>query len=258
MAHKRQTAAWASFTMIAFMCVPTVYAQSNARANGTPAGKAEQTLARAAEQGKYAFLMFYKTVDSPTRAMAGALKNGLADKANRATFAYVRAGDAAERSIVAKYGLSRAPMPLTLVVAPNGAMTAIMPRKLTKADIDDAFVTPTMMVTMKSLQSGKIVLVTAQGSASTVQPRVLKSFQSDPHFKNRLSTVSMRVADPKEAKFVKQMQLDPAGSATHVVLIAPPGVLVGKFSANATKDEIAAALAKAGKCCDDPNCKHNK
>jgi hypothetical protein len=33
-------------------------------------------------------------------------------------------------------------------------------------------------------------------------------------------------------------------------------VLVGKFGPGASKDEIAAALAKAGKCCDDENCRH--
>jgi hypothetical protein len=35
-------------------------------------------------------------------------------------------------------------------------------------------------------------------------------------------------------------------------------VLVGKFGPAVTKDEIAAALHAAGKCCNDPNCKHNK
>ena len=40
-------------------------------------------------------------------------------------------------------------------------------------------------------------------------------------------------------------------------LLAPPGVLIGKYNSAATKNEVMAALHKAGKCCDDPNCKHN-
>ena len=40
--------------------------------------------------------------------------------------------------------------------------------------------------------------------------------------------------------------------------MAPPGVLVGKFTANVTMNEITTKLHAAGKCCDDPNCKHNK
>jgi hypothetical protein len=43
-----------------------------------------------------------------------------------------------------------------------------------------------------------------------------------------------------------------------IVVLAPPGVLVGKYPAGVTKDQIGAALHAAGKCCNDPNCIHNK
>jgi hypothetical protein len=33
--------------------------------------------------------------------------------------------------------------------------------------------------------------------------------------------------------------------------------MVGKFPATATKAQLASELHAAGKCCDDPNCKHN-
>ena len=58
---------------------------------------------------------------------------------------------------------------------------------------------------------------------------------------------------------MKDMQLDPASvTSTTITMLAPPGVLIGKFGPKATKDEMASALAKAGKCCDDPNCKHHE
>jgi hypothetical protein len=43
-----------------------------------------------------------------------------------------------------------------------------------------------------------------------------------------------------------------------LVIMAPPGVLVGKFAAATTRDQIVTKLHAAGKCCDDPNCKHNQ
>jgi hypothetical protein len=43
-----------------------------------------------------------------------------------------------------------------------------------------------------------------------------------------------------------------------MVLMAPPGTVIGKYAATATKDKLAADLHAAGKCCDDPNCKHRK
>ncbi len=233
--------------------------QASATAPTQPStSKAQQTIDRAAEEGKYTFLLFFKQNDEATKAMAATIKAGLTDKAEQAVVASAQVGLPAEQALVTKYDVSRAPMPMTVVIAPNGAMTGIFSQKVTVEALNDAFVTPTMMVTMKSLQAGKLVLVTVQGSAKGAAPAALKDFQSDPHFKDRLVSVSMQAADPLEGKFLGQMQLDPKAKSTHTVLLAPPGVLVGKFDAIASKDEIAAALAKAGKCCDDPNCKHHQ
>jgi hypothetical protein len=224
----------------------------------TAASKAQTTIEQAAKDNKYTFLMFYKQNDSAAKAMAATLKEGLADKAEQAVVIYVQVDIPAEQALVAKYDVSRAPMPMTLALAPNGAMTGIFSQKLTAEKLGEAFVTPTMMLAMKNLQENKLVLVTVQGSAKAAAPVAIKDFQSDAHFKDRIVTTSLQAADPLEAKFVGQMQIDPKAKLTHTVLLAPPGVMVGKFDAVASKDEIAAALAKAGKCCDDPNCKHHQ
>lgn len=240
---------------------PTLVAaqQATATAPASPdASKAQQTIDKAAEEGKYTFLLFFKQNDEATKSMAATIKAGLVDKADKAVVASAQVGQPAEQALVTKYDVSRAPMPMTVVIAPNGAMTGIFSQKVTAEALNDAFVTPTMMVAMKSLQAGKLVLVTVQGTAKGAAPAAIKDFQNDPHFKDRLVTVSLQAADPQEGKFLGQMQLDPKTKSTHTVLLAPPGVLVGKFDAIASKDEIAAALAKAGKCCDDPNCKHHQ
>lgn len=226
-------------------------------AAATPVSKAQQALDQASKDGRYTFLVFYRQSDDATKAMAGTIKDGIADKEKLAVATYVQVTDPTNQALVTKYDVSRAPMPLTIVVAPNGAMTGIFPQKATAENVSDAFVTPTMLSTMKSLQEGKLVLVTVQGSAKSAAPVALRDFQSDPHFKDRIVALSMTAADPRETKFIGQMQIDAKATVTHTVLLAPPGVLVGKFNAAASKDEIAAVLAKAGKCCDDPNCKHH-
>ena len=245
----------------ALALIAPAFAMAQARNSApasAPASKAQAVLDQASQDGKYTFLMFYKQTDTASNAMVSALKDGLADKSQQAVVAYVQVGNPAEQALVAKYDVSRAPMPMTIALAPNGAMTGMFSQKVTAEKLGDAFVTPTMMFTMKNLQDGKLVLVTVLGSAKTPAPVAIKDFQSDPHFKDRIVTTSLQVTDPLEAKFVGQMQIDPQTKATHTVLLAPPGVMVGKFDAVASKDEIAAALAKAGKCCDDPNCKHHQ
>lgn len=223
------------------------------------ASQAEATLEQAAEEGKYTFLVFYKTNDAATQTMAATLKEGLASRAETARAAYVQVGQPAEKALVDKYDVSRAPMPMTIAVAPNGAITGMFAQMLSAEGIENSFVTPTMTNCMKSLQAGKLVFVSVYGSSKAPAPASLKDFQADPHFKDRLVTFSMLAADPAEAKFLKQMQIDATkATGTTTVLLAPPGVLVGKFDAFTSKDDIAAALAKAGKCCEDPNCKHHQ
>ena len=230
----------------------------NAAPATAAASKAQAAIEQASKDGKYTFLMFYKTTDAASNAMSATLKEALAEKSEQAVVAYVQVGNPAEQALVTKYDVSRAPMPMIIALAPNGAMTGMFAQRVTAEKLGDAFVTPTMMFTMKNLQENKLVLVTVQGSAKAPAPVAIKDFQSDPHFKDRIVTIGMTAADPQEGKFVGQMQIDPKAKATHTVLLAPPGVMVGKFDAVASKDEIAAALAKAGKCCDDPNCKHHQ
>ncbi|WLD13572.1 hypothetical protein [Planctellipticum variicoloris] len=223
-----------------------------------PATGAQAMIDQAAQDGKYTFLMFYKQKDAASNAMATTLKDAVAGKSEQVVAAYVQVGNPGDQALVAKYDVSRAPMPMIIALAPNGAMTGMFAQKVTAETLSEAFVTPTMMFAMKNLQENKLVLVTVQGLAKAPAPVAIKDFQGDPHFKGRIVTASMSADDPREGKFVGQMQIDSKAKATHTVLLAPPGVMVGKFDAGASKDEIAAALAKAGKCCDDPNCKHHQ
>lgn len=223
------------------------------------ASSAEAALSKSATEGKYTFLIFYKTNDAATQAMTAVLKEGLSTRGEIATYAYVQVGQPGEKALVDRFDVSRAPMPMTIAVAPNGAMTGMFAQKLTPEGIENSFVTPTMTKCMKSLQEGKLVIVCVKATEKSMTPVSLKDFQADPHFKDRLVSYSMLAADSAEGKFLKQMQLEAAAvKGTTTVLLAPPGVLVGKFDELASKDDIAAALAKAGKCCDDPNCKHHQ
>ena len=222
-------------------------------------GKTERVLEQSAEQGRFTFIVFYKANDAATQAMAGAVEQGIAAKAGEATLAFVRISDPAEKQLVDKFAVSRAPMPLCLAVAPNGAVTGMFRKSPSAEDVAKAFVTPTMTRCMKAMQDGKIVLVCVQGKRQTPTPPAVTDLQADPQFKDRIATVSLPTQDPAEAEFLAQLQID-ANNASGIgtVMLAPPGVLVGKFPPNATMSEMAAALHEAGKCCDDENCKHHK
>src|SRR5262245_3816287 len=81
---------------------------------------AEQVLDQSADDQKHAFLLFYKEDNQPTRAMAQTLKSGIAKRSDRANLAMVQVTDPSAQELVKRFGVSRAPMPLALAVAPNG------------------------------------------------------------------------------------------------------------------------------------------
>jgi hypothetical protein len=222
-----------------------------------PASKAEHALEAAARQGKYTFLLFHRSQDAATEAMAQRLTKSVAGREEQVSMAYVNVAEPGEKAIIEKFGVNRAPLPLTLAIAPNGAITGVF-QKLSADAVEQAIVTPAMMESMKALQEGKIVLVCVHPTARSAVPQAVLGIEKHPHYKGRTTVISLLASDPAESKFLAQMKIGAASvrDVTTAVL-APPGVLVEKFGATATSYEIDAALVKAGKCCDDENCKHN-
>jgi hypothetical protein len=236
-----------------FILVASISAQS-----GPAATQAQDVLAAAASEHKFTFLVFYKDNGPATQAMAQSVKKGVGARDDRAKFAFVNVTNPAEKTLVDRFGVSRAPMPITVAVAPNGALTRLTPNSITDEQIEQSFVTPAMSRCMKSMQEGRLVFLCIQSGPQPKLPLGVANFINDPEFKDRVVVVPVSSTDRNEAELVRQLEADVAIKGATTVFLAPPGVLVGKFGATATKEHLAAALHKAGHCCDDPNCKHNQ
>lgn len=216
---------------------------------------AEQALEKAAAEQKYSFLMFYKVNDQAAKSMSQTVQQFVEAGPDRSTLIYVDVASPAETALVKRLDVARAPMPLVIAIAPNGAVTGATPKKVTKEQLAQSFVTPSMAQCMKAMQSGRLALLCAVGDGPATLSDVAQAFAGDIQFKDRTEIVLCRVSDRAETELLKELRVERVGD---VVLFAPPGVLVGKFSAGASKEEVAAALHQAGKCCDDPNCKHGQ
>jgi hypothetical protein len=223
----------------------------------SPSGGAQQSVAQAAAQGRYSFIVFYRDDNDLTRAMMQAVTAKATARPDFGVPTFVQITNPAEAAIVRQYDVSRAPMPLTLVTAPNGAITGAFPQRVTEQQLDETFVTPAMSHCMKAMQEGKIVFLCLQTTPQFLVSPGVAEFLADPQFKDRAQAVPVQAADPVEAELLKELELGTQPGQASTACFAPPGVLVGKFNPASSKIEIAAALHKAGKCCDDPNCKHN-
>ncbi len=240
-----------TFTLIA----PSSFVRAQAPAAETSQAQAAQ--AQAASQGKFGFLVFYREDDDATRAMAKAVTDLADQRPDTVLPIFVQVTNPAEAAIVRQFNVERAPMPLAIATAPNGAITGAFPQRVTADQLTGSFVTPAMSHCMKSMQQGRLVFLCVQTTPQAVVPQGVNEFLADPQYVGRGDVVTVQAGDPAEAQLLQELAVNPTDpNGTNTVFFAPPGVLVGKFTSASGKGEIAAALHKAGKCCDDPNCKH--
>ena len=100
---------------------------SATRFRGASAGI--KAIKQAAADNKYLFAFFWSSNNDQTAAMRKVFEQATAKVTDRAQAVAVRVSDPAERGIVKKFDLDRAPMPLVLAIAPNGAIMGGFPTK---------------------------------------------------------------------------------------------------------------------------------
>ncbi|MFI4876611.1 MAG: hypothetical protein ACIALR_14775, partial [Blastopirellula sp. JB062] len=239
---------WTQYPL-ALACLAAIATSATAQQPATAAASLTSVLEDAAQSEKYTFVLFYRDNSQATQRMLQTVRQSVGKRADRAVIATANVNDPAEQAQIEHFGVSRAPMPLTVAVAPNGAVTGVYPRTVTDERIATAFVAPVMMRCMKELQNEKLVFVCLTKTDAAAVPQGVRQLQMDPQFKDRISLVGLQAGDPAEQKLIGQLKLQSVNTDDpYAALVAPPGVLIGHFDAKATADQIAAAIHKAGQC----------
>lgn len=220
------------------------------------AGTAEEQIAEAAAQNKFAFIMFWRQDDAATRAMQQTLEREIDARADRATLLRVRITDRTQAALVQRFDATRSPMPTVVALAPNGAVTGMIPAAITPEQIDSAIISPGFATCIKAMQDRKIVLLCVQPTAGAAIPEGVQQFVSDPHYTGRTQIVSLTADDDTELNFFQQVKVDPRSTTASIVFMAPPGTHLGTFDASVTSETLVSTLLAAGKCC--PDCKRQQ
>jgi hypothetical protein len=223
--------------LAAAVCRPAA-AQPNA------AGRGQAALAASAQAQKYLFLFFWKEDNAATSTMRQTLEKFISSQGQRASWVAVQTGDPAEKSLVDQFGVSRAPLPLVLAVAPNGAITGGFPLKVTESQLAQALVSAGMTRCLKALQSRKLVLLCVQSANQTV-PAGVQAFLADPQYHPHTELVSINAADPGEAATLRQFQVASQPGTAVTLLLAPPGQVLGKFEGDVGKEQVLDKLKSA-------------
>lgn len=212
---------------------------------------------QASEAGKYLFVFFSKADDDQTAAMRAVFDKAMEKIADRAQSIAVNVSDVSEKAIVDKYDLSRAPMPLVLAIAPNGAITGGFPTKFDEQQLLNAFATPGTEKVMKSLQDGKLVFVCVQNSKTTSNDAALqgvRDFKADVRYASATEVVTLDPSDKKEARFLTDLQVPTETKEAVTVFVVPPGQAIAKIGGPTNKDALIDVLSKANTGCGPGGC----
>jgi hypothetical protein len=89
-------------------------------------------------------------------------------------------------------------------------------------------------------------------------------FAADERYAGSTEIVALDRADPAEASFLQDLQVNPRTAGDTTVFLAPPGSVVGKFDGAVTKEQLVAKLQTAqsdpcaGGKCGPGGCKPRK
>jgi hypothetical protein len=221
--------------------------------------KGLDAMQRAAAADKYLFVFFWKENNQQTSAMWTVFQSAKTKFADRADAVAVNVSDPAEKPMVAKFTIDRAPLPLVLALAPNGAITKGFPLKFDEKQLSQAFVSAGTAKCLKALQSRKLVLLCVESHSPQIRQVSLQQgvsdFATDARFAGATEIVAIDPADPAEASFLKDLQVDPRAASQTTVFLAPPGAVIATFNGAVTKEQLVAKLQEAqsnpcagGKC----------
>jgi hypothetical protein len=256
---------WA-FGLLAVLLGSAAVAQDGLRTARLPDGraasaapsKAAAAIERSAAAHKFAFVFFWKEQNPQTGRAWSVLQAAGRNLSDTADVIPVQASDPAEKTVVDRFGASRAPMPLVLAVAPCGAVTKAFTSAFDESKLRTALVSPGTQLCLKALQDRKLVLLCVVGQAGpdgAEIPAAAQEFKADQRFGASSEIILVTAGDAGEAGFLRELQVDTRMPAPFTVLVAPPGSVIGQFDVRATKDQMLAKLAAAqsnpcagGKC----------
>ena len=238
------------------LATETLAQSAPVRRVSTLSSKGQTAIDTAARSAKYVYLYFWKDDSEHTRSTFAVFQSAMGELATSADAASVNISDPNEKAVVDKFGVSRAPMPLVLAVAPNGAVTKAWPIRFTKEQLREGLVSRGTAQCMKALQDRKLVVLCVQnGQHSQSALQGAYEFKADARFKGAAEIVAIDAQDQSEAAFIKDLRIDRRTSQPVTVVLAPPGQPVARFTGRVTKAQLVAKVTAAqSDCCPGGEC----
>lgn len=205
-----------------------------------------ETLRQAGVDGKYVLICVWRDNKQETNDFRRRFAEVAAPEAARAVIIDAKSDfDDATIGLTRALHLERAPMPLVIAIAPNGAVTKAFP-KIPAEGFASAFVSPALASCLLAMQNNRMAVVSIgnaslPGSAAT--QATAEAFVAQPGKSIYRSLVSV---DPSAAtELFKILDLPVTTDTAMIVLLVPPGQQLASFRHPVMIEQMNAALAKA-------------
>lgn len=226
--------------------------EPDATKNGAAPPPSDVAFKRASAEGKHLFILFFESDDAATQAACKTLDTVTAQLADKALQIAVKKDAPEETALTDRFGIRAAPLPLVLVLAPNGAVTlGCTGQGITAEKLRAGIASPTHQKCLKALQDGKVaILFVCRKSEPDDGPalRGMHELGSDPTYSKAVEIVRVDPSDGAETAFLKRLNIDPNADLTTLVLV-PPMSLLKRFTGAVTKESLTDALKTASLGC---------
>jgi hypothetical protein len=169
--------------------------------------------------------------------------------------------DPEEKGLIDKYKLGRTPMPLVLVIAPNGAITGAFPGKFDGKQFSESIISPCAEECLKALQERRLVFLCFQNNETAKNDAAMRGvieFAADARFSQATEIIKIDPAVKSEREFLSKMKIEYKADEALTVFIVPPGQIIGTYRGATDKAEmektLLAAVASCGTGCGPSGC----
>lgn len=205
---------------------------------------------------RYVLAFFYSEMNDIVTEKQSEFESIAVGLKDQADAHFIDIKDPDQRDVVNLYKVDRAPMPLVLVVAPNGAITGGFPRDFTMDAIQNAIVGPLTTQCLKALQDGKFVFVSVPGDTEEDNAAAMKGvtdFTNEAMYSQITEVIIFNDTDGTEQRMLKSLGVEENAGEPVTAFLAPPGSLIGKFTGKTDKETLVSALTNkmksGGGCC---------
>ena len=202
--------------------------------------KAEMAIAEASKENRYLYLVFYKQNDPKSEEMKQVVAQAQEEVSARADVVYIDVADESEKALIEKYGIAAAPPPITLVMAPNGAIVTGFVEQVSPDELKNAFVSPKMAEIIKATQDKYVIYLYIanpgmpyyEENLATVQTVIKKDLIGS------IKIITVDPADKGEASLLEQCKVSIPATETHLLIVAS-GYIVGKITGKIDRQTLA-------------------